>query len=354
LLQLLRIYACLHRYPHTVDMSSIHTNVSAEKADNAIDTLQSSIALPYQQLFFPHGFPVVVKSNDAAVIATAELSWRGFPQRFDMPPLEARFVISEATAARRRPPVPVFRAQSNLMTMVADANNFGCCDLAAGFGFAHLTKNATARKDYFRYYFLDAMVYTLLDTQHLVAIHAACVERNGHGVLLVGDSGAGKSSLSYACTHRGWTYISDDSVSLVRHKSGRSVSGNPQTIRFRPSAWSLFPELKGRQRLRNNKPTVEIGTELLQHIRTAFECTVDYIVFLNRQESEVERPHFTPVSRERAIQRLACARFPEELSIQAGRIAAVQRLLDAELYELTYRQLDPAVTLLEQMAGTEK
>jgi HPr Serine kinase C-terminal domain len=330
-------------------MSSLPLNVSAQSADDVIDSLQSSLALPFQQLFFPHGFPVLVKSNDSTVIKAAEVSWGGFKQRFEVPPLEVRFVISES--ASRRPPVPVFRAQSNLMTMVADARNFACCDLAAGFGFAYLTKAAAAHKNYLRYYFLDAMVYTLLDTRHLVAVHAACVEMNGHGVLLVGDSGAGKSSLSYACTQRGWTYISDDSVSLVLHKTGRSVLGNPQTIRFRPSAWSLFPELKGRKELRNNKPTVEIETKLLRHIQTAFECAVDYIVFLNRQNSEPERPHLGPISREESVRRLACANFPEELSIQKDRSAAIQRLLDAEMYTLTYRQFAPAIDLLEQMAG---
>src|ERR1700760_3743392 len=98
-------------------MSSIHPNVGAEKKECAVDTLQSSIPLPYQELFFPHGFPVVVKSNDAVVITAAEVSWRGFQQRFDVPPLEVRFVITESSATRRRPPVPVFRAQSNLMSM---------------------------------------------------------------------------------------------------------------------------------------------------------------------------------------------------------------------------------------------
>jgi hypothetical protein len=340
----------LGRYPDTVSMSSLPLNVSAQSADDVMDSLQSSLALPFQQLFFPHGFPVLVKSNDSTVIKAAEVSWSGFRRRFEVPPLEVRFVISESTSSRR-PPVPVFRAQSNLMTMVADARNFACCDLAAGFGFACLTKAAAAHKNYLRYYFLDAMVYTLLDTRHLVAIHAACIGMNGHGVLLVGDSGAGKSSLSYACTRRGWTYISDDSVSLVLHEAGRSVLGNPQTIRFRPSAWSLFPELKGRKELRNNKPTIEIGTELLLHIQTAFECTVDYIVFLNRQENDTERVHLGLISREEALRRLSGSRFPEELSIQTDRSAAIQRLLDAQMYQLTYRQFAPAIDLLEQMAG---
>jgi len=320
------------------------------QADSGHDPLHAAIPFPFQHVLFPHGFPVLIKSNDSSVIRAAEISWGAFKRRFGVPPLEVRFLISEATS-RRRPPVPVFRAQSNLLTMVADAHNFGCCDLAAGFGFACLTKAATAHKNYLRYHFLDAMVYTLLDTQHLVALHAACVEMNGHGVLLVGDSGAGKSSLSYACTHRGWTYISDDSVSLILRRTGRTVVGNPQTIRFRPSAWSLFPELKGRPELRNGKPTVEIGTEHLRHIQTAYECSVDYIVFLNRQEAQLERAHLEPVPGEEAIRRLSGTPFPPELAVQEDRLAAVQRLLDAETYELTYQQFDSAIDLLEQLVG---
>jgi hypothetical protein len=329
-------------------MSSVSLNISANGEVGDGEALRLSVVLAFEQVFFPHGFPMLVKSNDSTVIKAAEISWGGLHQRFNVPPLEVRYLVSESMS-RRRPPVPVFRAQSNLLSMVADANNFGCCDLAAGFGFACLTTPAITHKGYFRYHFLEAMAYTLLDTQHLVAIHAACVERNGHGVLLVGNSGTGKSSLSYACTHRGWTYISDDSVSLVLRKTGRVILGNPRTIRFRPSAWSLFPELEGPAELRNNKPTIEIETEHLRHIQTAYESTVDYVVFLNRQRSDVERPHLRPICPEEAVRRLCSARFPEELSIQEARSAATQKLLEAELHELTYKQLDPAIDLLEQL-----
>ena len=99
------------------------------------------------------------------------------------------------------------------------------------------------------------MVYSLLDTQHLLKCHAACVAKNGHGVLFVGGSGAGKSSLAYACARRGWTYISDDGASLVRRRPGRQVLGNPQNFHFRPDARSCFPELRGRLKLRDGKPT---------------------------------------------------------------------------------------------------
>jgi hypothetical protein len=326
------------------------THVSDRHEQPAVvdDPLQASVALPFHHVLFPSGFPVQIKSNDSAVIRAAELSWGAFDQRFRETPIEVRFIISDVPS-RRRPPFPVFRAQSNLLMLVADAHNFACCDLAAGFGFACLTKAAITHRDYLRHQFLEAMVYVLLDTQYLVAIHAACVGIHGRGVLLVGDSGAGKSSLAYACIRRGWTYVSDDAVSIVLHKANRTVVGNPQTLRFRPSASSLFPEIKGRLKARNGKPTVEVRTETLKNLQIAYESRVDHIVFLNRWMSEPAPPSIARLSREEALRRLSHNPWPTELSVHEQRIAAIERLLAAEVYELKYRDFDPAIDLLENV-----
>jgi hypothetical protein len=198
------------------------------------------------------------------------------------------------------------------------------------------------------------MVYTLLGTQYLMAVHAACVRFQGHGVLLVGESGAGKSSLAYACTRRGWTYVSDDAISVVLRRAGHAVLGNPQTLRFRPTASSLFPEIKGKAALRNGKPTLEIRTERLRHFQTAYESAVDHIIFLNRLESEPDPVRLTPVSREDAFRRLSQNPWPNELSIHEQRITAIERLLDAKAYELTYRAIDPAIDLLERVVRGDK
>lgn len=310
------------------------------------DPLMASAAMPYHHVVYPLGFPTNIKSNDSSVIRAAEANWGMFSQRFRHPPIELRFLVSDAPS-RRKPPVPVFRAQANLLSIVADAHNYACCDLAAGFAFACLTKAASTNRDYLSMHFLDAMVYTLLDTQYLVAIHAACLALDGHGVLLVGVSGAGKSSFAYACARRGWTYVSDDATSLVLHRAGRSVLGKPQSIRFRPSASALFPEIQGTIHSRNGKPSIEIKTETLRHIHTAQECTIDYIVFLERQTAEPEPVRLHRLSREEAFCRLVANPWPPELSIQEQRIAAIDRLLEAQAYRLTYKTFDPAIDLLE-------
>ena len=234
------------------------------------DPLSAYVSLPFHHVLFPYGFPLQIKTNELAVIRLAEQSWGRFQMRYHDASIELRILVSRVTS-RRLPPAPIFRAQANLLTMVADANNFAACDLVSGMGFACLTKGTVTHQTYVRYHFLDAMVYTLLDMQHLVAVHAACVLKDGHGVLLVGPSGAGKSSLAYACMRRGWTYVSDDASSLLRRRPGRVVVGNPRTFRFRPSASVLFPEFQGQPRLRNGKPTVEMKTERFSNSKTATE-----------------------------------------------------------------------------------
>jgi hypothetical protein len=340
----------LHVSVDCADILALVTHVSDRPEQSAVvdDPLCASIALPFHHVLFPHGFPTQIKSNDPAVIRAAELSWGVFTQRFRETPIEVRLIVSDVPS-RRRPPFPVFRAQSNLLTIVADAHNFACCDLAAGFGFACLTKAATTHRDYLRFQFLEAMVYTLLDTQYLVALHAACVGIHGRGMLLVGDSGAGKSSLAYACIRRGWTYVSDDAVSIVLRKTGRTVIGNPQTLRFRPSASSLFPEIKGRAKARNGKPTVEVRTETLKNLRIAYESHVDYIVFLKRWGSEPAPPSIERLSREEALRRLSHNPWPSELAVHEDRTAAIERLLGADVYELKYRDFGPAIDLLENV-----
>jgi HPr kinase/phosphorylase len=45
-------------------------------------------------------------------------------------------------------------------------------------------------------------------------IHGSCAAREGHGVLLLGPSGSGKSDLLLRLLHHGWALVADDRVEL--------------------------------------------------------------------------------------------------------------------------------------------
>jgi serine kinase of HPr protein (carbohydrate metabolism regulator) len=248
----------------------------------------------------------------------------------------------------------VFRAQRNLFVTLADTENFTCSDLLNGFGSAWVTETTAARTEFFRYHFIEAVAYSLLEARYIVSIHGACVELDGHGVLLAGDSGAGKSTLSYACARRGWIYCSDDAAAMIRRGEGRTVLGNPLSFRFRETAGSLFPEFSGLRETRRakGKPTIEVPTGSLPSIRTTFEARVDYIVFLNRREEEDEI-RLIPVSKEEVRGRLCSNPWPPELQIAQETNVALDRLLEAATYEMRYRGLDAAVDRLEQLVREE-
>jgi hypothetical protein len=314
----------------------------------AFDPLFASVPLPHKLVLFPYGFPAHIKTNDPTIIRAAEVIWGQFTARFHENPVELRVLVSSASC-RHGPRPPVFRAQANLFTVVSDGNNYGCCDLATGFGFAHLTRNAALRLDFVRYYFLEGMIYSLLDTQYIATIHAACVGRKGSGVLLVGEEGAGKSSLAYACSRRGWTYVSDDASSLVIRRKGRTVIGNPRAFRFRPSAALLFPELQRYVKHRAEESMFEARTESFPKLKTAQELEIQYVIFLKRNVFDDEEESLTPVERADRFRRLFQNRWPPELPIHENRMAAIERLIEAPAYELSYCDLDRAVNLLERL-----
>jgi hypothetical protein len=319
--------------------------INTAGAVNPADPVLSYFRLPLRGAYYPLGFALEIATNSSEVLAAAEESWGGFHQKFSELPLRLEIGVM-ADGSRDCPPPPGCRSRGNLLTIVADAGNFCVCDLSRGFAFAWLTQSAAADRAYLRYYFLEAAVSTLLEALYLTPLHAACVQNGGRGVLLCGESGAGKSSLAFACARNGWTFLSDDSSAIVRKRRGRVVVGNPCQMRFRESAVELFPELK-EQRVTpraTGKMAIELATAILPEIATQAECQVDYIVFLNRREPAP--PSFLSVPKEIAwqyFQQYMC--FGED-EVHQAQTASIHDLLTAKVFEMRYQDLDWAVERL--------
>ena len=60
-------------------------------------------------------------------------------------------------------------------------------------------------------------------------LHAAAVEREGQAVVVLGGSGAGKSTFAYAAAHAGWGIVTDD-LCIVEAGDGVYVTGFPKPV----------------------------------------------------------------------------------------------------------------------------
>jgi hypothetical protein len=308
------------------------------------DALLCAMDLPLRGSFYPLGYPIDVVTNAAAVLIAADASFGHARLSRHCTPLEIRVGVSVREGASC-PPEPTRREYNQLYSLVADVDNQSLLDLNTGTNFTWLTQAVVANGLYFRYNFLEKVVYLLLGATVVTDIHAACVGRDGKGILLCGESGAGKSTLAYACAREGWTYTSDDTSYLINDAMSPRVIGHCHRARFRPSAKLLFPELETRTitpRM-EGKPSIEVATSQLPIQQTAPEADVHAVVYLNRNsaaESElVQLPRGT-----------ATRRMRREL-YSAGEIRAkheriLQQFWETPAFELRYGSLEEGIRLL--------
>jgi hypothetical protein len=302
------------------------------------------------------GIPVDIETNSAAVLGVADQIWAGYP----CVPREAaltgvaavsfRIVVSDRDAIIAPfPSMPV--GQGHLVTMVQGASNFAVCDLRSSFGFARLTRDVAGDGAYFRYHFLEPAVYVMISARYLSPLHAACVELNGRALVLCGNSGAGKTTLAYACAMKGWKYLSDDATHIVRGRSDHTVAGRPLSIRFRETARNLFPELNAwtPERRPNGKLDLEINTSDLG-LATTFESKACGVVFLNRQ-SAGGRPRIDAFPAADALKEFSKAVCFGDDAMRADQTDAFRRFTELPIVELTYGSPDSAESALRALVS---
>lgn len=323
------------------------------------DPVFSVFELPLRRIFFPLGYPLTLETNSHDVIRAAEEGWGAFEHVFVEEPVRVCLGVSDGDSESPLPP-SVVRAREHLMSIVADPENFMLCDFDRGFSFGWVTRGTAADHPLLRYQFLTAGGATLAEQRAMAPLHGALVMRNGTGVMLCGDSFAGKSTLAYACARAGWTYVSDDGTFLVRNRDDRYAIGDPYGVRFRADAPELFPELADRlPTVRpNGKIAIEIPTRDLG-ISIAPGCVVDHVVFLDREQHldrHLSRPEPVSISRyseDHAREHWAqCAVLGTE-SVRSAQRSCYERLLRAGLWEMRYSDLDHAVARLERLVDDE-
>jgi hypothetical protein len=313
------------------------------------DHYRQFIELPLSAVFYPLGFPLRLSTNCARILEAAEETWGDFTQAVEMPPIQVNIGLIE-DGSTECPPEPLNRAQRNLMVRIADAANYLVIDIRRSFSFGWLGSAAVSHRNYLRYQIIEASALCHIADRYTAPVHAACVERQGHGVLLCGDSGAGKSSLAYACARAGWTYITDDASYVLHGSAGRQVVGNCHVVRLRSSAAELFEGLTGRSITArpNGKPSIEIRVAGMPEIRRAPTSNVDFLVFLRRGDAAVQELVPYPVTAARSYNHNFQYAMEE---MHDAQIATVERLLSAQIFELRYRDLDWAVERLDRMVG---
>lgn len=304
------------------------------------DPLYRGLPIHFRRMFLPLGKRVQVESNDSAVMDAAVQSFQPYGSPSVSLPAEIliRLCVDPVAHEDGAWPVPVYRGLQHLFHIGCGNSNFAVADLKAGMAAGFVSREMARDRSFFRSTFLECLFHVLAVHQSHTPVHCACVALGQRGVLICGPSGAGKTTLAYACAKAGMQVVSDDVVHLecLPRSGAVRLWGNPWQLRLAPEASRLFPELEGRPaHLRSDHEwylEVDVPREFPGQARTA--CEPAALVFLKRTNDiclECTRLESSVV-----LERLKQDVVLDEESVVERHYALLGRLAETQAHLLKY------------------
>jgi hypothetical protein len=184
-------------------------------------------------------------------------------------------------------------------------------------------------------------------------LHAAVVERGATALLISGQPGAGKSTLTAALALRGWRLFSDEVAAIV--PGSRHVLPLPRPLSLKNDSIDLIRRFSKEAAIGPSTPGTRKGT--VAHMRPPHEsvaradepATPRWVVFPRFRagaSTEVRQ-----ISRAEALLRLGGESFNYSLLGTTGFETLADVVDDCLCFELTYGDLHESVTAVEDLTA---
>lgn len=192
------------------------------------------------------GARVVFESESAELMRLVDWAYAGLPRHTlsaRVPRLAIRLVLG-GHAGSRKSDEPAPLAMSSGAGFLCGASSTTSMTVIYPSGRAALVvvdRELLRFPYHVRYELIEFAVFTLVArAQDLMPLHAACVGSGGRGLLLLGASGAGKSTAMLHCALAGLDLVSEDSL-FVRPDTLRAT-GAANFLHIRRESLRLLPE----------------------------------------------------------------------------------------------------------------
>src|SRR6185312_14122210 len=183
-------------------------------------------------------------AQDARLRRIIEHAYGGLP-RHGLARATPRFrvhlqvVRSEARSARSVPRIEMLSG-ATFLCGATGSSTFAAISPDERAAVIAVTRDMLRHEYHVRYELLEFAVFTLAArAQGLVPLHAACVGLGGRGVLLMGESGAGKTTAALGCLISGFELVSEDSAFVARQSM--LATGVANFLHVRPESLRLLP-----------------------------------------------------------------------------------------------------------------
>jgi hypothetical protein len=156
------------------------------------------------------------ESDNRALLRLADEAYSGLPaHRFasHIPEFSVRLMLAPPSRSRSRPPSITMLHAAGFLGATTASSTFALLSVERRSALVCLAPEMLSFPYHARYELLEFAVFTLASrAQRLVPLHAACVGMNGKGILLMGETGSGKTTVAMKCLLKGFEFLAEDSV----------------------------------------------------------------------------------------------------------------------------------------------
>jgi len=234
------------------------------------------------------------QSRDAELLRLVQWAYADLPSHAlsaVSPHFDIRLVVNDAVPERyrRSPPPLTLMGGGGLLGGVAGSGSFAVLSPDQGGALVTVSRDLLRYPYHVRYELIEFVVFTLAArAQHLVPLHAACVSLRNRGVLLMGASGAGKSTMALHCLLRNLDFVSEDAVFVKPRGMLATGVANflhvcPQTLSWLPKPQADVIRASPTIRRRSGVRKFEVDLRRATHRLAARPPRLSAAVFLSRR-----------------------------------------------------------------------
>jgi hypothetical protein len=300
------------------------------------DFLHKHAETPLCQHYTVAGAICSLATNSEQLFEAARGSFLSAEKPLGPVDLALRFWVDDADSTQGPWPKPYVRGLGDLVFVGLDARSSILVDLRTRRVIGRISSALAGDSRYWRAIIFPMLVSVLAGSIGLVELHASCVARGQEGLVLIGPSRSGKSTLAMALIESGFRLLSDDRTFLSLKDAQLRAFGLSRPLKLRKDAVSWFEELC------DHEPTDLQGGENVYYCepnhrsrsKALLPCEPRVLVFLERQERSIVR--ITPMDPAEAQRRIEADVMAETSDVMAAQRHALDALLALPCWRLQY------------------
>jgi hypothetical protein len=298
------------------------------------DFLHRNAETQLSERYLAAGAVCSLSTNSEKILQAAREAFLPVDPPFPTDDFCVRLWVDSADQAQPPWPKPYVRGLDHMVFAGFDAGSSMVANLRTRRVIGRFSPAMAADTAYWRSIIFPMLMSLVSGSVGLVELHACCVAKDERGLILIGPSRSGKSTLAMALTEVGFRLLSDDRVFCSVRNGQLQACGIPRPLKLRPEAAHWFDDFRHRE------PTDVQNGELVFHCdpnrfgRHLPKCEPRLLVFLERQEAPVfSMTHLEGSEARTRIERDLLAESPEAAKDQAK---IVDRLMSIPRGHLKY------------------